>query len=608
MAKAHKLKELYGTSQLPEQSVWLSAGGLHLELTGANVGSIHFGDVEVLRGISFLVRDENWGTCPAKVIGLKISRSKNSFVVTYRVEAANGSAKLTYEASIRATENQLVFHAVAKPNKDFKTNRTGFVILHPINGMAGKPLIVTHTDGTTQSAHFPKLISPGQPFFDVRALEHAPTSSLKAHVLMEGNKFEMEDQRNWTDASYKTYVCSLLDPWPYILKGGSLFEQRVTLTVSGKARTNRSSTANSLQIGKGFRLPEIGVAIPQQYARQSLHGIKQIIALKPKHLTCTLGAEGNLECDCAIYEEINRKSGIPITLEVILQRKGSAKSEMFQIAKAVQQAGLYPMRIVVSQAHDLKSFQPTEKRPPEQSYEEMASAARTCFPAAEVGGGMMSYFPELNRKQPPKGVFDFITHSICPIVHDARDSALMQTLESLPHVFASTKAFIGKAAYHLGPSSIGARMNPYGTSLANNPNNARICLAPNDPRQNGTFALAWNLGVLLAAGQAGLRSVTLSSIRGPQGLLDNNGKAKPLFYFLEELTTLAGKRVTAIVSQNPSIFGFIADTQKGTLVWLANRDAAPTTVSLNGKYIRLSGYQTRIVRMRYMRAHVGASK
>ena len=37
---------------------------------------------------------------------------------------------------------------------------------------------------------------------------------------MEGNKFEMEDHRNWMDASYKTYVCSLLDPWPYTLKKG----------------------------------------------------------------------------------------------------------------------------------------------------------------------------------------------------------------------------------------------------------------------------------------------------------------------------------------------------------------------------------------------------
>jgi hypothetical protein len=38
------------------------------------------------------------------------------------------------------------------------------------------------------------------------------------------------------DASYKTYVCSLLDPWPYTLEEGKSFGQSVTLTVSGKPR------------------------------------------------------------------------------------------------------------------------------------------------------------------------------------------------------------------------------------------------------------------------------------------------------------------------------------------------------------------------------------
>ena len=37
---------------------------------------------------------------------------------------------------------------------------------------------------------------------------------------MEGDTFEMEDQRNWSDASYKTYVRPLALPWPYVLPAG----------------------------------------------------------------------------------------------------------------------------------------------------------------------------------------------------------------------------------------------------------------------------------------------------------------------------------------------------------------------------------------------------
>ena len=51
--------------------------------------------------------------------------------------------------------------------------------------------------------------------------------------------YEMEDQRNWTDASYKTYVCSLLDPWPFRLEAGDKVAQRVTLVLRGTSGRHR---------------------------------------------------------------------------------------------------------------------------------------------------------------------------------------------------------------------------------------------------------------------------------------------------------------------------------------------------------------------------------
>ena len=50
---------------------------------------------------------------------------------------------------------------------------------------------------------------------------------------MEGDTFEMEDQRNWMDASYKTYVRPLALPWPYPIEQGRRFTQSVALTVEG---------------------------------------------------------------------------------------------------------------------------------------------------------------------------------------------------------------------------------------------------------------------------------------------------------------------------------------------------------------------------------------
>ena len=84
---------------------------------------------------------------------------------------------------------------------------------------------------------FPELIDPVQPFMDLRALTHAFAPGLAVTCRMEGDTFEMEDQRNWTDASYKTYVRPLALPWPYTLAAGERLRQRVALSVvAGRRR------------------------------------------------------------------------------------------------------------------------------------------------------------------------------------------------------------------------------------------------------------------------------------------------------------------------------------------------------------------------------------
>jgi len=46
---------------------------------------------------------------------------------------------------------------------------------------------------------------------------------------------------------------------------------------------------------------------------------------------------------------------------------------------------------------------------------------------------------------------------------------VMETLETLPAVIASTKSFIHGAPYRVGPSAIGCRDNPYGKTTLDNP-------------------------------------------------------------------------------------------------------------------------------------------
>lgn len=576
--------KLYGTEEPASKQRQLIAGPLTAILDNGGLRYIRYHGVEVLRAIAYLLRDKNWGTYTPAIANLKVKQGNTGFIVNYSAVCQDADQKISYGASIVADGNTLKFSATGTPHTDFLTNRTGFVVLHPLEGVVGEPVQVVHTNGKKAKRRFPKTISPGQPIFEVRSLAHQVMPGVTATVLMEGNKFEMEDHRNWMDASYKTYVCSLLDPWPYSLAKGKPFTQSITLTMSGRpkaAKAQKATSAVAVTLGdhRG-RMPKIGVGIPMAEAQASLKQVKAIAAAKPAYLVCQIDGrrDGQLEAARA-FHDLSTRIDAPVTLEVILPAHEPADAEMAHIAHAVHRGGLKPDSVVVTQSHDLKSFQPNTPRPWGPSYEDMAKAARHAFPAALVGGGMLSYFTELNRKPPPKGVFDFITHTVCPIVHAADDISVMETLEALPWIFASTRAMMGKTRYQLGPSSISARDNPYGAVVAPNPNNGRVCLSDCDPRQRGQFAAAWNLGLVSAAAHARLDAIALGAATGPQGVIAPDGSTYPAYKVFAGLALLSGARLIETTSSVP---GKIAALCSEGALWLANLTPEQQVVNVSG--------------------------
>jgi D-apionolactonase len=579
--------KLYGTNEIVVRPRELQAGDLSVLFDNGGLRGLRYRGVEVLRGISYLVRDKDWGTYSAVLSNLKVRQTQTGFTVNYDAVCRDAVQEIRYDARIEGTAETLTFSATGTPTTDFLTNRTGFVVLHPLTGVAGAPVEIMHTDGEKEKSRFPKIISPGQPVFEIRSLKHTVTPGVSATVVMEANKFEMEDHRNWMDASYKTYVCSLLDPWPYVLPKGQLFRQTVTVHITGrpKARQRTSSSKTiDVTIGKTHGvIPRVGMAVPMLEGKAALAEQDHIKGLNLSSLVCQIdGREAGQTDAAAAFAALSRAVGVPVKLEIILPAKLPAHDELTVIAEAVRAGGLSPASVVVTQMHDLKSFQPGTPRPWGPSYHEMADAARRLFPKARIGGGMLSYFTELNRKPVPPGVFDFITHTVCPIVHAADDASVMETLEALPYIFESTRKMIGSTPYHLGPSGIPCRDNPYGASVAHNPDERRICLAPNDPRQKGLFAAAWTLGLAAAAARARLDEVALGAVTGPQGVLEEN-QLRPVYHAAAAIAVLSGQRLQQVTVASPgTVAALSAKTKNGGRTLLANLTAVHQTVRLHG--------------------------
>lgn len=600
---ASRAVRLYGTEAVDPPLRALSAGPLSAAFDNGALRYVRIGGIEVLRGIAFLLRDENWGTLTPVIDGLRIDEETGAFRVSYRAVCADAARRLVYEARIEGrADGSLAFTAEAVPETDVLTNRTGFIVLHPIEGIAGRPVKVLHVDGREEMSAFPDNVDPRCPFTDIRALSHEIAPGVWATCTMEGDAFEMEDQRNWSDASYKTYVRPLRRPWPYTLPKGEAFGQAIRLSVTGAlpaAASARGTQPLRLSFGgPAGTMPRIGIGVPAEEAGHALDRPELMRRLSPGWLACEVDLRlGHGRAELERHAALAKLTGAEIVLEIVTQGTLDPLGELTPVAEAAARAGLRPDAVAVFPAQDMKSVQPDAPWPEMPSFEETYAAARRAFPDARLGGGMAAYFTELNRKRPPAAPLDYVTFTTCPNVHACDDVSVMETLESLPHLIRSTRAFMdGVAEIRIGPSQLGCRENAYGKTTAPNAANGRVCLSRIDPRQRGLFNAAWCLGYVAACAQESVDAVALGAPSGPFGYIhrpadfvqpwydeQRGALTYPAFHVLAGLSRLGGAPLLRVEGAGGHGIAALAVRQgAGTVLWLANLGTDPRTVELAG--------------------------
>ncbi|MFF0922716.1 hypothetical protein ACFYE8_23805 [Rhizobium leguminosarum] len=578
--------QLYGTRLVETPPVRLRAGKLEADLANGNLRTIRYDGTEVLRAISYLVRDPDWGTYSPVIVDLRIEQSDNRFAVAYRARCEGpDDTRLVIDVRITGSADRLDFEAEAITETGFETNRCGFCILHPIVGVAGSPATVEHVDGRIVATRFPDVIEPWQPFKDMRAITHAIMPDVQAECRMEGDTFEMEDQRNWSDASYKTYVRPLALPWPYQIAANQPVRQKTSLVIRDIGGSTRhppaAASGGAIKLELGARtgtMPDIGVIVTPEEADATLSAKSVLSEIAPQELLFHFDPGAGHGVDAltqfAMLAAAHRGRS---TLEIALPCTSSPSSEVAEIAHQMRLAEFRPDAIMISPSVDRQSTPPGSTWPECPPLDEVYTAARAAFPGIRIGGGMLSYFTELNRKRVPDGQLDFVSHCTNPIVHAADDLSVMQTLEALPFITRSVRAIYGDKPYRIGPSTIPMRQNPYGSRTMDNPSGARIPMANRDPRHNGRFAETFALGYAILVLDAGLECLTLSALSGPFGLIagpaepTEQGGRRPLFNTVQTLSRLAGASWQACVSSSPSeVLSFVARDAAGARLHVVN--------------------------------------
>ena len=609
--------KLYGTEQEVPAARTLRAGALTAVLDAGKLRWIRFGGAEALRGLAFVVRGSGWETYAPEITNLEIEEGESGFRVGYdaRIESADGN--LVFRADIVAEdERSLVFTVEMEPETEFTTSRTGFVALHPVEGVAGEACTITHSDGSAEETEFPGLIMPLQPFFDIATMRHQVSPGVWLTCHFEGaDPWETEDQRNWTDASYKTYYRPLALPYPYTLAAGERLRQVATLSIEGGAAGATATDgggdgAIEIAVGgeTGTHMPEIGLGVANAEREHLDHGLDLLKALGPGHLVC--------ECDprdphaveaLAAGRALSEALDAEVVLEIVVPCERPVADELAAAAEIAGRVGLVPAAIVPEQARLLKFT--LEKIPALgiPGFDEVYGAARAAFPGVRLGGGVFTNFTELNRNVAEPELFDFLTHATCAVVHEPDDRSVMETLQTLPDILASAKAWAGGKPYRIAPSAIGMRFNPYGPDVHQNSDNGRYSFNRQDPRHRALLGAALTLGYAARVAPLGVEAVALGQPSGALGMVYRKTEhpqpwfddlpspaVPPLYHIAAALAAAKGAAIRSVTSGDATrVLGLAYESGAGTLLWLANLTPETQAVTVSG----IAGSQATIGRL-----------
>ena len=585
---------LFGTDEPTPPVRHLVAGDLSVEIDRGNLRHVRWGGLEVIRGISFIVRDKQWGTYTPVIDELEVVERQGSFAVSYRATCASTDGAFVYNAKIEGgVGGHVLFRARGVSPAGFETNRTGFVVLHPLDGVVGRAVEIEHASGGRSRSRFPVLVDPGTPATDIRALRHEPRPGLRVTVRMEGEAFEMEDHRNWTDASFKTYVRPLALGYPYRIPAGEPVAQSVELTIDGPVPVMAHDDAPAIvTLGDEWgTAPRTGLFVESEAMAEAGEVAMLVADVGASFLTGRVDLRReDLLAQFTALQALARSMTTPLALEVVIPGVAPA-FELAPLSTAIAASRQDIESILVVPARDLKSRATNTLPNGEAAPEAILAAARAAFPSMTVGGGMTVPFPELNRNRPPGGI-DFVTHATQATMHDADDIAVMETIEALPHVIRSTRDFAGDIPYRLGPATIGMPASASATSPVSNPTGSRICMAGDEPRQRSLFAAAFALGFFAVAAREGIDAVTFASPAGEFGLFDAETKqARPLALVVKRLASLASLRlIKTTVLGGDKVAAFAAAGPGGPVLWIANLTPEPVAIGVDG-----ADFQKRLV-------------
>jgi D-apionolactonase len=558
----------------------LNAGPLSVNYHDGFLRRIRHGNHEILRMIYFALRDHNWATLPYRIENEQIKHDSNRFDITYEcVNYFQTTDILRWKTTITGDEHGKIKFAIeGKVLNDFRKNRAGFCVLHPLTELLNNRCEITDETGKKTASKFPQFIDAGTPFQNITVFRWQ-FKDRWYNLTFAGDLFETEDQRNWGDASFKTYCTPISKPFPVQLNKGDSVKQQITFESEERLIKARSGSEVVLNVtNEIFKCPLIGIGASTEIENLSQHAIDLLRVLKLHHYRIEVHplSEGWIQ---KLSNDCFNNAQLETSLEIALHLTENFEEELNTFNVVCKQNRIRPYSLLLlSRDKDATSEQMIRH----------VSKLRETFIGTLIGVGTNFNFTEINRNRFSMHNFDFIAHALHPQEHAFDDMSLMENSETSFHTTRSAKAIYGEhMQVHISPVTLRRRFNPYAT----NPNDrVKSNEEKADPRQSSQFAAAWTFAHYSAATQGGTERITYYQTVGNQGIVSADLSTYPVYDMIKNLCSLQGKQISHVTSTNLLAVQAIAIPQDELMI-VANLENDFQNVIVKGQRTSLKPYE-----------------
>lgn len=539
----------------------LRAGKLTAMLDGVDLRFVHWGDVEIVRRIYVAVRDIGWDTVLPELLDVEVDESEDRFGVHCRCLHAEGPIRFEWDGTIAATsEGVLTYRMDGKAESEFDYAKVGLCVHHPL-ATVGR-LYHGETPAGAVAGRFSSAIAPqihvGEidlPVFPpVTSLTIAQTDAVAFELSFDGERFELEDQRNWSDASFKSYSLPADLGYRFHASAGERLRDAVKITARGEVAAAPVSTGEAVVVELGAAtergMPGIGLGFGGKPA--SDEELQLLRTARPSHLRSDVqfAQQGWAEQLARADAEASRV-GCPLELAIML--------------------GDDPERDLAALAAELPTLSSTVARVIVlRDSEEVTRPIWLAAARGQIGpllvdvpffGGTNANFNELNRNRECVSGADGAAYSLNPQVHAFDDLSLIENIAGQPEALSTFRTF----------SSLPVAVSPI---VLRRPSSGA------DPRQPTQFTAAWTLASIAALSRAGAASLTYFETVGPGGIVDGGGPY-PVHHVFAALGVWSGGNLVDLhVSNDLSVAGLACFVNGQNVLALANLTDGPLEVDV----------------------------